>query len=204
MKVEQIMNRSPKVCHPQDSLSRGAQIMWEEPCGAVPVVDDDRKPVGFLTDRDICMAAYTQGKPLNELRVEIAMARKVVSCTVEDDLGCAAGLMRQNRTRRLAVIDKDGASVGLLSLDDLACEAARTLRGAKNDELRNLVLEVHLSINHGRVRLRPAACGEKPSGGIDMVRMNPVPKRLAAWSRESNMVDIEPYLGSDDRFPGRR
>ena len=157
MKVEQIMNRSVKVCRPQDSLNKAAQIMWDEPCGAVPVVDDQCKSVGFLTDRDICMAAYTQGKPLEELRVETAMARKVVSCVAEDDLGSAAGLMRQNRTRRLPVIDQDGALVGLLSLDDLACEAARSLRGGVNDELRNLVLEVHLSINRGRVRLHPAA-----------------------------------------------
>lgn len=157
MKVEQIMNRNVKVCRPQDSLNKAAQIMWDEPCGAVPVVDDQRKPVGFLTDRDICMAAYTQGKPLEELRVETAMARKVVSCVAEDELGAAAGLMRQHRTRRLPVIDRNGALVGLLSLDDLACEAARTLRGGVNDELRNLVLEVHLSINRGRMRLHPAA-----------------------------------------------
>ena len=157
MKVEQIMNRDVKVCRPQDSLNKAAQIMWDEPCGAVPVVDEQRRPVGFLTDRDVCMAAYTQGKPLEELRVEIAMARNVVSCVAEDDLGSAAGLMRQKRTRRLPVINSDGTLVGLLSLDDLACEAARTLRGGANDELRNLVLEVHLSINRGRVRLHPAA-----------------------------------------------
>jgi len=88
------MNRNVKSCRPQDSLNKAAQIMWDETCGAVPVVDDQHKPVGFLTDRDICMAAYTQGKPLEQLRVETAMARRVVSCTGEDDLGSAAGLMR--------------------------------------------------------------------------------------------------------------
>ena len=157
MKVEQIMNRDVKTCRPQDSLNKAAQLMWQEPCGAVPVVDDQRRPIGFLTDRDICMAAYTQGRPLPEIRVETAMAHKVVSCTAEDDLGSAAQLMRQHRTRRLPVIDQEGTLVGLLSLDDLACEAARLLRGGINDELRNLVLEVHLSINRGRVRLRPPA-----------------------------------------------
>ena len=157
MKVEQIMNRDVKTCRPQDSLNKAAQIMWEEPCGAVPVVNDQRRPIGLLTDRDICMAAYTQGRPLKEMRVEIAMSHKVVSCTTEDELGSAAQLMRQKRTRRLPVIDRDGALVGLLSLDDLACEAARSLRGGVNDALRSLVLEVHLSINRGRVRLHPPA-----------------------------------------------
>jgi len=85
------------------------------------------------------------------------MAREVVSCTVEDDLVSAAQLMRQNRTRQLPVINRDGTLVGLLSLDDLACEAARALRGGLNDELRDLVLEVHLSISNGHLLLHPAA-----------------------------------------------
>jgi CBS domain-containing protein len=157
MKVEQIMNRNVKVCRSQESLNKAAQIMWEEPCGAVPVVDEHSKPIGLLTDRDICMAAYTQGKPLEALLAETAMARKVVSCRAEDDLRSAAELMRLNRTRRLPVINRGGTLVGLLSLDDLACEAARTLRGGVNEELRNLVLEVHLAIHHGRVRLHPPA-----------------------------------------------
>jgi CBS domain-containing protein len=156
MKVEQIMNRNVKFCRPQDSLSRAAQIMWDEPCGAVPVVDEHSRPIGFLTDRDICMAAYTQGKPLEQLPVATAMARKVVTCGAEDDLNKAAVLMQQNHTRRLPVIDRHGTLVGLLSLDDLACEAARALRGGANDQLRNLVLEVHLSINRGRILLHPA------------------------------------------------
>ena len=156
MRVEQIMNRDVKTCGPQDSLNKAAQIMWDESCGAVPVVDDQCRPVGFLTDRDICMAAYTQGKPLVELRVEGAMARKLVCCHAEDDLDSAAQLMRQNRTRRLPVTDRAGILVGLLSLDDLACEAARSLRGGTNAKLKDLVLEVHLSINRGRIRLHPA------------------------------------------------
>lgn len=157
MKVEQIMNRHVKVCRPYDSLNEAAQIMWDESCGAAPVVDERSRPVGFLTDRDICMAAYTQGKPLAALRVESAMARNVFSCSVEDDLRAAANVMRQNRVRRLPVVHQDGTLAGLLSIDDLACEATRTMRGGVNEELRNLVLEVHLAIQHGCLRLCRAA-----------------------------------------------
>ncbi|WP_333648495.1 CBS domain-containing protein [Candidatus Binatus sp.] len=91
------------------------------------------------------------------MKVEQIMNRDVKSCRPQDSLNKAAQLMRQNRTRRLPVINRDGALVGLLSLDDLACEAARSLRGGVNDELRNLVLQVHLSINRGRVRIHPPA-----------------------------------------------
>ncbi len=156
MKVEQIMNRDVKTCAPHDSLNKAAQIMWDEPCGVVPVVDDQLKPIGFLTDRDISMAAYTQGRPLVEMRAETAMARKLVCCRADDELESAAQLMRQNRSRRLPVVDGGGILVGLLTLDDLACEAARPLRGGTNRQLRDLVLEVLLSINRGRIRLHPA------------------------------------------------
>lgn len=155
MQVEQIMNRDMKTCGPYDSLNKAAQIMWDTPSGAVPVVDDLGGPVGFLTDRDICMAAYTQNKPLTELPVEGAMARTPICCRAQDDLDAAAQLMRQHRTRRVPVIDPNGILVGMLTLDDLACEAARALRGGMNNKLRELVLEVHLSINHGRIRLHP-------------------------------------------------
>jgi CBS domain-containing protein len=80
MNVEQIMNREVKTCGPRDPLNKPAQMMWDTPCGAIPVVDDQGRPVGFLTDRDVCMAAYTQNKPLTELLVEAAMARTPVCC----------------------------------------------------------------------------------------------------------------------------
>ncbi len=156
MKIEQIMNRHVRSCHPRDSLNEAARMMWEEPCGAVPVVDELSRPVGFLTDRDICMAAYTQDTPLGALQVEGAMARNVVSCAADDDLRSAAQVMRKHRVRRPPVVDRQGCLIGLLSLDDLAREAAWNLRGGVNEDLRNLVLEVHLAIHHGRVRVRPA------------------------------------------------
>ena len=60
MEVQRMMRHSVRTCHPNDSLNDAAQIMWEDVCGSVPVVDDQLKLVGFLTDRDICMAAYTK------------------------------------------------------------------------------------------------------------------------------------------------
>lgn len=57
MKVDQIMNRNVRFCSPQDLLGNVAKMMWEEPCGAVPVVDEQYRPIGFLTDRDATGAA---------------------------------------------------------------------------------------------------------------------------------------------------
>lgn len=164
MKVEQMMNRAVKTCSPQDSLNKAAQVMWENVCGAVPVVDSEAKPVGFLTDRDICMAAYTQGKPIQEMTVEGAMAHKVVCCQVSDELGHAMRLMGENHVRRLPVVGPDGKLAGVLSLDDLAFEAARPLRGGVNWALRDQVAEVFLAVSRGRVGARCASMNDRGSG----------------------------------------
>jgi CBS domain-containing protein len=59
-----LMTTNAKSCGTMDNLERAAQIMWENDCGVVPVVDGSERVVGMVTDRDICMAAYTQGQPL--------------------------------------------------------------------------------------------------------------------------------------------
>ena len=51
MEVQRMMRHSVRTCRLNDSLNDAAQIMWEDVCGSVPVVDDQLKPVGFLTDR---------------------------------------------------------------------------------------------------------------------------------------------------------
>ena len=154
MDVKRLMKHQVRTCRSDDTLNTAAQIMWEEACGSVPVVDADSRPIGFLTDRDICMAAYTQGRPLGELRVESAMARSVVSCDGEGDLNRATQLMRLNSLRRLPVIGARGVLVGLLSLDDIACESQRNLRGATDHNLSGVVADVYGSIAATRCRRR--------------------------------------------------
>ena len=154
MKVQRIMVHDVKTCRAHDTLNTAAQIMWEHACGCVPVVDEQLRPVGFLTDRDICMAAYTQGGSLQMLRVENAMAQRVVSCHADDEISEAAGIMRENAVRRLPVVDHDGRLIGLLSIDDLACESQRNLRGRTNQPLAALIGNVYGSLCSTRCRRR--------------------------------------------------
>src|SRR5687767_6253206 len=69
VKIEDIMTRDVRACSPTDTLATAAQIMWENDCGAVPVVDADERIVGIITDRDLAMAAHLQGVALRDSRV---------------------------------------------------------------------------------------------------------------------------------------
>jgi CBS domain-containing protein len=123
MKAEHLMTRA-LTCGPGDTLNRAAQLMWDHDVGMLPVVDSELRPIGAITDRDICMAAYTQGGPLWALRVETAMAKTVFTCRLDDTVSTAAETMQQKRVRRLPVVDIGGRVAGVLSLDDLATQAA--------------------------------------------------------------------------------
>ncbi len=101
-------------------MNRAAQIMWENDCGVVPVVDGDGRVAAMITDRDICMAAYMQGKPLTEMPVTVAASRDVVSVRDRDDLSSAEHLMQQHQIRRVPVVDANGLLCGMLSMADIA------------------------------------------------------------------------------------
>ncbi len=74
MKVCDLMTKKPATCSSLDSLVVAAHLMWEHDCGAIVVVEGE-KPVGVITDRDICMAAYTQGLPLHDMKVATAASK---------------------------------------------------------------------------------------------------------------------------------
>jgi CBS domain-containing protein len=129
MNVSQLMTMNAVTCRPEEPLHRAAQIMWDNDCGCVPVVDDSNKIQGMITDRDVCMAALMEGKSLSEIRIANAMSRAIYACSPDDDVEKAAELMRVRQVRRIPVIDPQGQVVGVVSLGDLA----RALSGRAAD-----------------------------------------------------------------------
>jgi CBS-domain-containing membrane protein len=123
MNVAELMTRDVPTCRTDDSLNRAAQLMWERCCGSLPVVDESDHVVGVVTDRDVTMAAYTQGRPIQEIPVAVAMSTSVQSCAPSATIEQAEDLMMAYAVHRLPVID-DGQLRGLISLDDIARTAA--------------------------------------------------------------------------------
>lgn len=121
-RVEDVMQKDVRACHADDAMNEAARIMWERDCGFAPVVasDGSGRVVGVITDRDLCMAAYTRGKSLLELRVSEAMSTDLRTCAPGDSTAAAEATMRAGRVRRLPVIDAGGQLLGVLSLADLA------------------------------------------------------------------------------------
>lgn len=126
MNVEELMSKPAMTCRLDETLDTAAKKMWDVDCGVLPIVDGDGRLVGILTDRDICMSAWSRGRLLNAIRIEEAMSKQVFSVTPDQEVSVAELLMAENRIRRIPVIDKNGKPVGVVSMNDLAREAVRS------------------------------------------------------------------------------
>jgi CBS domain-containing protein len=132
MTIESIMSRPVHHCDPQDTLDTAAAQMWQHDCGCLPVCsgNGEARVIGMRTDRDICMAALFQGKPLRDLKVADAMSGDIRVCEIDDRPEDVELLMREQKIRRVPVVDDSAALVGLVSLADFA-RAARGRRAAR-------------------------------------------------------------------------
>jgi CBS domain-containing protein len=154
MRVGQLMTKDIEACSPDDHLGRAAQIMWERDCGVVPITTPERRLVGIVTDRDACMASYTRGQRLEEIRVGDVMSTNVYACRPADDPGRAEDLMKSAQVHRLPVVDAADQLLGMVSLADMARRAAKATAGAKADsELSPAAIgETLAAISQPRVR----------------------------------------------------
>jgi CBS domain-containing protein len=140
MNIQEIMSKPAITCRLGDTLNAAAQLMWENDCGAIPVVSDDNSVVGIITDRDICMATYTRGNAPQVLQVSDAMAKQVFSCHPDETLDAAERLMRDKQVRRVPVVDADNHPLGMLSLNDIAryVASSRKKNGADREVTQTL------------------------------------------------------------------
>jgi predicted transcriptional regulator len=144
MRIEELMSQPAIVCRSDDTLRVPAERMWERDCGAIPVVDGAGRLVGIITDRDICMAAYTRGRTLDDLRVAEVMARDVIACRPDESIETAKIRMTEWQVRRIPVVDHDGTVVGVLSLNDLARHAVQA--GRRRGGVDRLLVETLAAI----------------------------------------------------------
>jgi CBS domain-containing protein len=135
MKVQAVMTRDVRVVKEKGSLADAGCIMADFDCGVLPVMNDQGRLVGILTDRDICLSVAKKNQLPSRIPVGQAMSSKVVSCGPDDDIQVALRTMRSQQVRRLPVLGNDGSLVGILSMDDVVVNASATARAASPPEV---------------------------------------------------------------------
>lgn len=119
MRIQDIMSHPPVVCSENETVGAAVKLMWDHSCNAVPVVKEDGRIAGIVTDLGIGLATYMKGKTFEEVPVTEAMTRRVLSCRSGDLLESVERVMRDNQVRRLQVLDNEDRLVGVVSFSDV-------------------------------------------------------------------------------------
>jgi CBS domain-containing protein len=119
------MREAVSYCDAGTNAATAAEIMWTNNCGCLPVVEDGKRVVGMVTDRDLFIALGTQNRRPAELSLGEVMNKDVSRCSPEDDIRNALRTMALKQAHRLPVVDKSGELKGILSIDDVVPRAKR-------------------------------------------------------------------------------
>jgi CBS domain-containing protein len=138
MRCEQIMTRNPSTCPMDATIVEVARLMAEEDVGFVPIVDEQGRAVGTVTDRDIVIRVVAKGLDVKTARLRDFGGNEVIYCRSDDDISRAAELMQKHKIQRILVCDEQRKPVGVISLQDLAKaesekEVGETVREVKEE-----------------------------------------------------------------------
>ena len=89
-------------------------IMAEYHIGGIPVVDDEMKLVGIVTNRDLRFETNQE-----KLIDDVMTSENLVTTTTATNLAEAAEILQQNKIEKLPVVDADGRLVGLITYKDI-------------------------------------------------------------------------------------
>ena len=119
MIVKDVMHKFVEELSSTATLQAAGERMRDASVGFLPIVESG-KVIGVITDRDLVVRGVAAGLDPKTTRVAHLRTPEVVSCSPEDSLAAARGLMERFLVRRLVVLNEKRAPVGVISLDDLA------------------------------------------------------------------------------------
>ena len=89
-------------------------IMSEYHIGGIPVVDDNNKLVGIVTNRDLRFE-----KNLDRLVDEVMSKDNLITTHQQADMEAAAAILQEHKIEKLPVVDNDGKLIGLITYKDI-------------------------------------------------------------------------------------
>lgn len=113
-RAENGMIYDPVTIRQGKTVADALKLMTEFHIGGIPVVDDNMKLVGIVTNRDLRFE-----RDMKKLIDEVMTKDNLVTTNQSTDLEAAAQILQQNKIEKLPVIDKDGKLVGLVTYKDI-------------------------------------------------------------------------------------
>jgi CBS domain-containing protein len=95
-----------------------ATVMSHSAIGCVIIVDEEQRPVGVVTDRDLCLRVVARGLDPQKACAQDVMSTPVYTARSDEHLKAVVAHMRERRIRRVPVV-QDDRLVGIITMDDV-------------------------------------------------------------------------------------
>jgi len=129
MFIDKSMTTDVITIHPETSIAEASELLVRNRVRHLPIIDEDGKLLGIVTDRDIRSAmpstmsvgeeADRERERISRLEVRDIMTRKVVTLSPMHTLEDALLLMQRTKVGAFPVVDPEGRLMGILSVRDL-------------------------------------------------------------------------------------
>lgn len=108
------MIRDPITLHPEDSIGDAQNIMKKYSVSGIPVIDNNHKLVGIITNRDL------RFEPNKNLKVKTLMtSENLITAPQGTTLEKAERILQKHKIEKLPVVDKNGILKGLITFKDI-------------------------------------------------------------------------------------
>jgi CBS domain-containing protein len=158
---KELMTESPATVTADETAQRAAQIMADNDCGCLPVVESNtsRRVIGVVTDRDLALRALAKGRG-PDTRVRDVMTEDPLCCTADTDLKDLQQMMADRQVRRIVIVDSNDGCVGIVAQADLA-RASERGREVTDREVAHVVQKISEPDASSRGRSRGGSAGDR-------------------------------------------
>ena len=147
MYVKDSMTRDVKTIKPSQTVSEVIALTSETKLRRIPVVDDNNKLLGMITEsiissntpnRASSLSVFEINYLLNKLKIEDIMIKNPITISEDALLEEAATLMNEKEIGCLSVVDKDNTLIGIITRNDIFT-AFINLLGYKHSGMRYVI-----------------------------------------------------------------
>lgn len=121
------------------TIADAMKLMKENKIGGIPIVDEDRKLAGILTNRDL---RFETDK--NKKVSEVMTKDNLVTAPEGTDLKKAEKILQSQKVEKLPVVDKQGKLIGLITFRDIL--QLKNFPNAGKDTFGRLIVGAALGI----------------------------------------------------------
>lgn len=122
LRCRDIMTRDVITCFRTTPIHEVARLMRDEDIGSLPVLADDGRLEGIVTDRDLIVKGLTSSKDDPALKAEDCMSGDLYLAGKDDRVVDVIRRMGDYQVRRVPVVDSRNRLVGIVAMADLATQ----------------------------------------------------------------------------------